>query len=733
MGNVLGAASIPSNDSYQDQQRQNDLRMLGERASFGDDELTHLYDSYKLFWQRQEIEVQSSEGNSSFLYDWYKSILWKDRGLTDATASSNLLAAKNVSTSGVSLPPDEVSPPILHMESLDSSNKNVEIEQCKLRAIKFVIQHILPPNFDVALYKGCFTCSDDPIHRLYSFSDEMDECTSCNTTEANPNSINTRVKETATCSTQTVVTAVYVDDMIVATEVDADMKSIDQETSSAQNPQSASNIFTLTDEYTRTTRLCTFFEALSRCSGRRSSKECVTLLFNAIHLLQNHCEFTTNGMTSPSTNKKPRISSQLLVDTGYRFALALAYIQQCMVGNHRSSDDFQMCLQSCISNDASKDSIDAMAKSIVEKRRRRLNRHRSDWTSVVDSSSNDMESCEHADDDWIELDDIIEWIDAVAPMFPFIVPTFFHYILFPSKTTLPQSRTYFNVPIMDWKTDQTAFQSILSCKTNILSVRNFALACFSPALNGSFFPLYSSNDDGLSFNRLQNSVLGYNGPTLFIIQSESGGIFGAYTATAWKESRDFYGNTDCFLYQLWPRTMIYRPTSNERNFMYCNSTARSHGYDQQAHGIGFGGSVHSPRLFLAENFDDCSASSQDLTFENGPLLPDVGSSGHACFSTIETLPQYKIQLHRSLFGIECLEVWGVGGSADIVQTALSAREINRAQAAEMIRKARKVDKAQFLDDFRSGVISSKTFAHRQQVDGRADVDLDERVKDKDML
>jgi hypothetical protein len=194
------------------------------------------------------------------------------------------------------------------------------------------------------------------------------------------------------------------------------------------------------------------------------------------------------------------------------------------------------------------------------------------------------------------------------------------------------------------------------------------------------------------------------------------GVFGAFTASPWKESKDFYGMSDCFLYQLSPRTAVYRPTGNARNFMYCNPQARSKGYDKQAHGLGFGGTVDQPRLFLAENFDDNIAASADLTFDNGPLLPAGQEDG-------------IVGSQRTTFAIDALEVWGVGGD-EVVQQALGARDKARAIKDEGIRRARKVDKAQFLDDFRSGAIASKAFAYKDQIDGRADQDVEERNRNQ---
>jgi hypothetical protein len=206
-----------------------------------------------------------------------------------------------------------------------------------------------------------------------------------------------------------------------------------------------------------------------------------------------------------------------------------------------------------------------------------------------------------------------------------------------------------------------------------------------------------------------NALLGYGGPTLLIIQSQRS-TFGAFTASPWKESKDFYGNTDSFLYRLLPETTcVYRPTGGttpaSSRFMYCNSFARSRGFDKQAHGIGFGGSTDKPRLFLAESFDDCLAGADDLTFEKGPLLetkPNPGGFRSAA---------------DSFFEIDNLEVWGVGGTA-VVEESLKARSRTRDIRQANINKARKVDKAAFLDDLRSGVIDSKAFAHRQQIQGR---------------
>ena len=70
-----------------------------------------------------------------------------------------------------------------------------------------------------------------------------------------------------------------------------------------------------------------------------------------------------------------------------------------------------------------------------------------------------------------------------------------------------------------------------------------------------------------------------------------------------------------------------------------------------------------------------------------------------------------------MFVIDNLEVWGVGGS-NVVEESLKARSRTRDIRQANINKARKVDKAAFLDDLRNGVIDNKAFAHRAQIQGR---------------
>ena len=106
------------------------------------------------------------------------------------------------------------------------------------------------------------------------------------------------------------------------------------------------------------------------------------------------------------------------------------------------------------------------------------------------------------------------------------------------------------------------------------------------------------------------------------------------------------------------------------------------------------------------------------------FLP-VGTSGHNFHHrSNNNNTTTTIQRDRSRFDVECIEVFGVSDQMDVIHAAIGSRTVQRANQEELIRKARQVDKAQFLDDFQSGMIASKAFVHRQQIDGRANDDDD---------
>lgn len=214
--------------------------------------------------------------------------------------------------------------------------------------------------------------------------------------------------------------------------------------------------------------------------------------------------------------------------------------------------------------------------------------------------------------------------------------------------------------------------------------------------------LYSTSSDGLSINRLVHSIKGYDGATLFLLRAfvdnESGttATFGAYASSPWKKegSSEFFGSAECFLFQMYPRIKVMRTSSNPRGGRYQyfhinNMTVNS----KTAKGIGFGGSASQPRLFIPTSLDKCYAGSTDTSFEPGELVP--------------------CKHGKKWFELDCLEIWGLGDDH-----AMGARTNHRKLHDAHLQKARQVDKAAFLTDFRTGLIESKMFDFREQMRDR---------------
>jgi hypothetical protein len=240
-------------------------------------------------------------------------------------------------------------------------------------------------------------------------------------------------------------------------------------------------------------------------------------------------------------------------------------------------------------------------------------------------------------------------------------------------------------------------------------------------LGGKWRRIYSSVSDGLSFQQVLAALRGYEGPTVMLIgttpseehslvstSGKTDGTLGFFTATPWQESKHLYGTEDCFLFSIHKKEVtICRPTNDAKTknkFMYCNpsSTPGTAKHETAAcFGIGVGGTSSNPRLHLTENLEHCRALPSDATFEPAELLPGGDNSLY-------------------YFDVDAMEIWGVGGEGWI-KGALQARASMRIKREANLKQARTVDKAQFLDDFRSCMVENDSlFGHVEHVAGRTD-------------
>lgn len=144
--------------------------------------------------------------------------------------------------------------------------------------------------------------------------------------------------------------------------------------------------------------------------------------------------------------------------------------------------------------------------------------------------------------------------------------------------------------------------------------------------------LYHSAINGLSFTTFLGNITNDGGPTLLIVKDKEGYMYGGYASQAWERHGDFYGDLKSFLFQLYPKAAIYKPTGANNNIQWCAVNFSS---DSIPNGLGFGGRVNHFGLFVSASFD------QGQTFE-------CTTFGSPCLSKTN-----RVEL-------EVIECWGVG-------------------------------------------------------------------------
>lgn len=277
--------------------------------------------------------------------------------------------------------------------------------------------------------------------------------------------------------------------------------------------------------------------------------------------------------------------------------------------------------------------------------------------------------------------DFITWAEQSTPMLSSTLSTFIHNLLFHGHP-YPVSRIPYTRPVLDNISD-----IFLEKDSHLL----FPMSLMSTKLSGKMGRLYSSVVDGSSFNRLEWNLLGYGGPTLLLIQTECDVILGAFASQPWRDTDHFYGTSESFVFQIEPVLRVFHATGKDNHFMYCHGSSKRGSFVGQEIpplGLGFGGSIYKPRLFLPESLEECSADFFDSTYESGDLLPKEAMES---------------------FRIKHLEVWGVGGDK-VMASALQERSNYRDRVNASIDRARTVlGPSVFVDDLKSGLIPNKIF------------------------
>uniref|UniRef100_A0A1D1XH69 TLD domain-containing protein KIAA1609 n=1 Tax=Anthurium amnicola TaxID=1678845 RepID=A0A1D1XH69_9ARAE len=137
--------------------------------------------------------------------------------------------------------------------------------------------------------------------------------------------------------------------------------------------------------------------------------------------------------------------------------------------------------------------------------------------------------------------------------------------------------------------------------------------------------LYHSAVNGLSFNTFFGNISNADGPTVLVIKDKEGYIYGGYASQPWDRRSNFYGDMKSFLFQLYPKASIFRPTGANANLQWCAVNFSS---DSIPNGIGFGGRANHFGLFLSASFDQghtftCVTFDSPCLSKTNLIQPDV--------------------------------------------------------------------------------------------------------------
>ncbi|KAG2192788.1 hypothetical protein INT47_011401 [Mucor saturninus] len=161
--------------------------------------------------------------------------------------------------------------------------------------------------------------------------------------------------------------------------------------------------------------------------------------------------------------------------------------------------------------------------------------------------------------------------------------------------------------------------------------------------------LYSADRDGFSMNRFESHVFKYPGPTLLVMQvsnEERPMTLGAFITQAWKQSKHFWGSSECFLFELDPQFDIFRSTGINKTENYI--------YYHHDFGIGFGSNENHPTpngfiLYLQNTL-------QEGLYQN---------EAYPSQPTFESATKSRRHLNFTCpFDTENIEVFGLGNEKD---------------------------------------------------------------------
>ncbi|CAL4179439.1 unnamed protein product, partial [Meganyctiphanes norvegica] len=108
------------------------------------------------------------------------------------------------------------------------------------------------------------------------------------------------------------------------------------------------------------------------------------------------------------------------------------------------------------------------------------------------------------------------------------------------------------------------------------------------------------------------------GPTLIVVEDQSGNKFGGFASASWEVRPQFHGTPECFLFALQPQAGVFHSTGYNNNFMYLNYLEKN----TMPNGLGMGGREELFGLWLDYDFGVGKVAPTCTTFRSPPISPN---------------------------------------------------------------------------------------------------------------